>query len=340
MRRMSTKHRIGFLVFDGITALDLAGPLDAFASATADGRAQPVYDLVTLGLARKACTAESGMSIRPGTTLADAPPLDTLIVPGGRGLREPPRLRAVSEWLVARAPKIRRVASVCTGVYALANAGLLDGRRVTTHWKFADDVARRFPRVNVEPNALFIKDGRYSTSAGVTSGIDLSLALIEEDLGPRAALAVARELVVYLKRPGGQEQFSEPLKYQVKSSNGMSNLVAHISSHLEADLSVEALARRIALSPRQLTRRCRELFAVSPAALVERMRLDAARERLEQRASRVDQVAASVGYRSADVFQRAFERRFGVNPSAYRTRFSRTGVEGESRAVTGRASAE
>ena len=324
---MSTKRRIGFLVFDGITALDLAGPLDAFATPTADGTTRPVYDLVTLGLSRKACTAESGMSIRPSAALADAPPLDTMIVPGGQGLREPSRLRAVGEWLAARAPKIRRVASVCTGVYALAHAGLLDGRRATTHWRFAEDVARRFPRVNVEPNSLFIKDGRYYTSAGVTSGIDLSLALIEEDLGPRAALAVARELVVYLKRPGGQEQFSEPLKYQLKSSNGMSNLVAHITSHLEADLTVEALARSVALSPRQLTRRCRELFAISPAALVERFRLDAARERLTQPASRVDQVAASVGYRSAEVFQRAFERRFGVNPSAYRTRFSRTGVE-------------
>jgi transcriptional regulator GlxA family with amidase domain len=329
MRRMSTKRRIGFLVFDGITALDLAGPLDAFATPTVDGTTKPVYDLVTLGLGRKACTAESGMSIRPSAALADAPPLDTIVVPGGHGLREPSRLRAVSEWLAARAPKTRRVASVCTGVYALAHAGLLDGRRATTHWKFVADVARRFPKVKLDPNALFIKDGRYYTSAGVTSGIDLSLALIEEDLGPRAALAVARELVVNLKRPGGQEQFSEPLKYQLKSSNGMSNLVAHISSHLEADLSVEALARSVALSPRQLTRRCRELFAVSPAALVERFRLDAARERLTERASRVDQVAASVGYRSAEVFQRAFERRFGLNPSAYRTRFSRTGAGGE-----------
>jgi transcriptional regulator GlxA family with amidase domain len=327
---MSTKRRIGFLVFDGVTALDLAGPLDAFAIPTADGTLdspRPFYDLVTLGLTRKACNAESGLSIRPSATLADAPPLDTVIVPGGSGLREPARLRAVGEWLAARAPKIRRVASVCTGVYALAHAGLLDGRRVTTHWRFAEDVARRFPRVKVEPNALFIKDGRFYTSAGVTSGIDLSLALIEDDLGPRVALAVARELVVYLKRPGGQEQFSEPLKFQVKSSNRLSNLVSHISSHLDRDLSVDALAQSVALSPRQLTRRCREVFASSPAALVERIRLDAARARLTQPSSRVEQVAASVGYRSADVFQRAFERRFGINPSAYRARFSQAGAE-------------
>jgi transcriptional regulator GlxA family with amidase domain len=318
---MSTKT-IGFLVYDGVTALDLAGPLDAFATPTVEGTAQPVYELVTLGLTRKACIAESGMSIRPSAALADAPPHDTVIVPGGSGLREPKRLRRVSDWLAARAPKIRRVASVCTGVYALANAGLLDGRRATTHWRFADDVARRFPRVQLEPNSLFIKDGRFYTSAGVTSGIDLSLALIEEDLGPRAALAVARELVVYLKRPGGQEQFSEPLRFQVRSSGGMSNLVAHIAAHLTADLSVEALARSVALSPRQLSRRCRELFAASPGALVERIRLDAARTRLTQPASRVDQIAASVGYRSADVFKRAFERRFGLNPSAYRSRFA------------------
>jgi transcriptional regulator GlxA family with amidase domain len=330
---MSTKRRIGFLVFDGVTALDLAGPLDAFAIPTADGTpesARPFYDLVTLGLTRKACTAESGLSIRPSATLADAPPLDTVIVPGGSGLREPARLRAAGKWLAARAPKIRRVASVCTGVYALAHAGLLDGRRVTTHWRFAEDVARRFPRVKVEPNALFIKDGRFYTSAGVTSGIDLSLALIEEDLGPSVALAVARELVVYLKRPGGQEQFSEPLKYQLKSSKVLDNLVAHIASHLDRNLSVEALAQSVALSPRQLTRRCRELFASSPGALVERIRLDAARARLTQSSSRVEQVAVSVGYRSADVFQRAFERRFGINPSAYRARFSQTAAEAAS----------
>ncbi|HET8699609.1 MAG TPA: helix-turn-helix domain-containing protein [Gammaproteobacteria bacterium] len=324
---MSTKRRIGFLVYDGVTALDLAGPLDAFATPTVEETARPVYELVTLGLMRKACVAESGMSIRPNATLADAPPLDTMIVPGGGGLREPKRLRQVSDWLAARGPNIRRVASVCTGIYALANAGLLDGRRATTHWRFVDDVARRFPRVRLEPNSLFIKDGRFYTSAGVTSGIDLSLALIEEDLGPRAALAVARELVVYLKRPGGQEQFSEPLKFQVRSSSGMSNLVAHIAAHLTADLSVEALARSVALSPRQLSRRCRELFAASPGALVERIRLDAARARLTEPASRVDQIAASVGYRSADVFQRAFERRFGLNPSAYRSRFAGIGAD-------------
>jgi transcriptional regulator GlxA family with amidase domain len=320
MRAMSTKRRIGFVVFDGITALDLIGPLEAFACA-AGGTGGPAYELVTLGLSQRRCVAESGVRIVPDLPLAAAPALDTLIVPGGSGLREP-RNAPIAEWLGARARRIRRVASVCTGIYALARAGLLDGRRATTHWRFAGDVVARFPRVRLEPNAVYVKDGRFYTSAGVTAGIDLALAMIEEDLGAAAALAVARELVVYLKRPGGQAQFSEPLEFQARASGGFNDLVGYVAGHLRGDLSVEALADAMHLSPRQFSRRCRAELATSPAVLVERIRLDAARSRLVERGSHVGQVAASVGFRSADVFRRAFERRFGVNPTAYRARFA------------------
>ncbi len=197
-------RRIGFLLFDGITALDVIGPMEAFACACA-ASGQPGYDLVTLGSSAREVVAESGITLRPHHALARCPPLDSLIVPGGRGLREPETNSTICAWIKSRAGAVRRIASVCTGIYGLAPTGLLDGRKVTTHWRFAPDVARRYPALQVDANALFLKDGPFYTSAGITAGIDLSLALIEEDLGHQAALRVARELVVSMKRPGGQE---------------------------------------------------------------------------------------------------------------------------------------
>ncbi|HVS22457.1 MAG TPA: DJ-1/PfpI family protein [Gammaproteobacteria bacterium] len=321
---MSTRKRIGFLVYDGITALDLIGPAEAFACATLAGERgapRPAYEVVTLGLDRRACVSESGVTIVPSTTIAAAPSLDTLIVPGGQGLRRPEINRKAAAWIADRAPRIRRIASVCTGIYGLAPTGLLDGRRVTTHWKFAADVATRFPKLDVAPNELFVKSGRFYTAAGITAGIDLALALIEEDLGAAAALAVARELVVYLKRHGGQSQFSEPLRFQASARERFGELAAHITANLARDLRVDALADKMAVSARQFSRQCRVNFGCSPAALVRRLRLDEARRRLHSRAAGIERVATSVGFRSADAFRRAFERQFGLNPSAYRARF-------------------
>ena len=324
MPAMSTRKRIGFLVYDGITALDLIGPAEAFACARLAGERaaqRPAYEVVTLGLGRRACVSESGVTIVPSTTIAAAPSLDTLIVPGGQGLRRPEINRKAAAWIADRAPRIRRIASVCTGIYGLAPTGLLDGRRVTTHWKFAADVATRFPKLDVAPNELFVKSGRFYTSAGITAGIDLALALIEEDLGAAAALAVARELVVYLKRDGGQSQFSEPLRFQASARERYGELAAHITANLARDLGVDALADKMAVSARQFSRQCRVNFGCSPAALVRRLRLDEARRRLHSRAAGIERVATSVGFRSADAFRRAFERQFGLNPSAYRARF-------------------
>lgn len=324
--------RVGFLLFDGVTALDLVGPAEAFAVARrAPGDAAPAYEVITVGLSRRRCVAESGLALEPARTLADCPPLDTVVVPGGHGLRAPRVLARVAAWIAGGAAGARRVASVCTGIYGLAASGLLDGRRVATHWSFVDDVARRFPALRVDPDALYLRDGKFYTSAGVTAGIDLSLALIEEDLGAAAALAVARELVVYMRRAGGQAQFSEPLRFQASAPDRASDLVAYIAGHLDGDLSVEALARRAGVSPRQLTRQCNEALGCSPAALVRRLRLDEARARLLRRATSVGLVAASLGFGSPDAFRRAFEARFGVGPAAYRARFLRA------RAVAGPA---
>jgi transcriptional regulator GlxA family with amidase domain len=311
-------RRIGLIAYDGITALDLAGPSEAFHNANLQVRG--AYEIVVLGAEARPMASEAGFRIVPDATLKDAPPLDTVIVPGGMGLREAHVAAPITAWLKTRR-RTRRVASVCTGIYALGASGLLDGRRATTHWRFAADVARRFPKIALEPDAIYIKDGNLYTSAGITAGIDLALAMVEEDLGPRAALAVARELVVYLKRSGGQMQFSEPLAFQARAADRFADLAAWMIANLKKNLSVEALASRAGLCPRHFSRRFARAFGAPPAAYVERLRLEESRKRLGLANQTVDSVAASVGYASADSFRRAFERRFGVAPSAYRRRF-------------------
>jgi len=319
-------RRVGFVGFDGVTALDLVGPLEAFATARPpEGEnPPPSYEPLVVGLTARPFTADSGLVLKPNRTFANAPRFDTLIIPGGPGLRRPAVTAAVSAWIASRAHRVRRLASVCTGIYGLAPTGLLDGRRVTTHWRFAHDVAQRFPALRVEAAPLFLKDGRFYTSAGITAGIDLALALIEEDWGPAVSLSVARELVVYLKRPGDQEQFSEPLRFQLRSEDRFADLAAWIATHLDRDLSVETLAERVHLSARQFRRRCKQAFGTTPAALVEELRLAEASRRLTARAADVKGVAAAVGFNSGDVFRRAFERRFSLPPSTYRSRFGAT----------------
>ena len=317
---------IGMLGFDDANGLDVTGPIEAFSNANDLARelgyTTVPYELVLIGLRRSPFRTESGLLFRPHMTLRDAPPLDTLIVPGGRGLREPATNAKVSAWVLRHADRMRRIATVCTGVYGVAPTGLLDGRRVATHWRFADAVAARFPALQVDGNALFIRDGSFYTSGGITAGIDLALALIEEDHGPQLALATARELVVYLKRPGGQEQYSEPLRFQMRAADRFVDLVAWIDAHPHRDLSVEALAERAHLSTRQFRRRFTAALGCTPAIYVENVRMAEARRRLAQRAGTVEAIAVSVGFASADAFRRAFERRFGVPPRDYRARFA------------------
>lgn len=324
-QKFAAKKTIGLIGFDDVQALDIVGPVDAFSIASdylASLDAPKTYEVVVLGPSRRTFVAESGLAIRPHHSLDSAPTLDTVIIPGGRALRLQPETNArIANWIKARASEIRRVASVCTGIYALAPTGLLDGRQVTTHWRFTNEVAERFPALRMVPNAIFIKDGKFYTAAGITAGIDLALSLIEEDCGSQVALAVARDLVVYLKRPGGQEQYSEPLRFQMKSSDRLSDLAPWMTAHLDEDLSVEILAEKACLSPRQFTRCFKRTFGSAPGEFVANLRLDEARRRLSASSVTIEGVADSVGYASADNFRRAFERRFGIPPSTYRGRF-------------------
>lgn len=320
---MHGPRRIGILIYEGVNALDVAGPLEAFTSAPADADGQPAYERVVMAAGPSLdVTTESGLGLHAAVLAGEAAACDTLIVPGGCGVREPETQARIVEALRRHAPAARRIASVCTGAFALAAAGLLDGRRATTHWRFASLLAEQFPTVRVDDGPIHLRDGHIYTSAGVTAGVDLSLALIEEDLGPAAALAVARELVVYLRRPGGQAQFSEPLNFQARAGARFSELAAWIATSLSEDLSVEALAARAGMAPRTFARQFREVFGTTPASYVEALRVQAAQDRLSVTSAPAKQVGASVGFASPEVFGRAFLRRLGVTPAAYRASFS------------------
>ena len=325
---LSTRtRRIGFVVFENFNALDLTGPLEVFAAANdlaqeqAPPRSRPLYETVILGPALRCYRAESGVAIKADVRLAASPLLDTLLMPGGHGIREPATLQRLAAWLKQQHARVRRIASVCTGAYALAEAGLLDGCRVSTHWRHAQKLAQRYPALQVDADAIFLRQGRCYTSAGISAGIDLALALLAEDHGPALALAVARELVVPFKRDGGQKQYSDSLAFQTQAGDRLGELSAWMLANLAQDLSLPRLAERACVSPRQLSRRFQQAFGMAPAAYVEKLRVEQARQRLSESRASIARVAAAVGFRSADVFRRAFERRIGVSPATYRTRF-------------------
>jgi transcriptional regulator GlxA family with amidase domain len=321
-------RRIGIVGYDGVQALDIAGPADAFSLANVVlDRKSPAYEVVLLAATKGPVATESGVAFYAQTTLARCGLLDTIILPGGGAIRLHPDLRAaLGRWLRANAPRTRRVASVCTGTYALAESGLLDGRRATTHWRYARDLQAHRPRVEVDADAIFVKDGKFYTSAGITAGIDLCLAFIEEDLGREIAMQVAREMVVYLRRSGGQLQYSQPLLLQVQSEDRFDDLAQWIHGHLNDDLSVEAIAEHADLSPRHLARKFKSAFGLTPADFVEELRLDEARWLLVNAGDAVEKVAKEVGYANDETFRRAFARRFGVVPSDYRSRFGGASV--------------
>lgn len=316
--------RVGILGFDGVHALDLVGPLEALAEVRISGTI--AYDVKVVGLMGSRFRSESGVTFEAHHTIFDEVAYDTIIVPGGAGLRESEALETAQTWIRRQARTARRIVSVCTGAYALAAAGLLDGRRATTHWRFITDLSHRYPAISIEPDAIFVKDGPIYTSAGIAAGIDLALALIEDDHGPQAALAVAREMVVFLKRPGGQAQFSEPLAMQTRAGDRFVDLIAWMGSNLREDQTVDVLAARTGMSARHFSRHFTSRFSETPARYVEGLRIAAARGRLESGREAISTIAIDVGFRSDDAFARAFQRRLGVRPIDYRRRFQTEAV--------------
>jgi transcriptional regulator GlxA family with amidase domain len=320
---MAAAREVVIVVYDGVQSLDLTGPQEVFCGAdTALRRSRGArgYRVTVASLDGAPLRASSGLGILPDARLADVPArIDTLIVAGGAGSRRvTPEL---ASWVAERAPSARRVASVCTGAYVLAAAGLLDGRRATTHWAWCAKLAARHPGVEIDPEPIWVRDGRIYTSAGVTAGMDLALALVEEDVGREIALEVARHLVLFLRRPAGQSQFSVQLQGQVAARDAVRELQQYVVEHPDADLSVPALAERACMSPRHFARTFHGQVGVTPARYVENVRVEAARRRLEESRDAVEVVAAACGFGSTESMRRAFVRSLGVAPSEYRRRF-------------------
>ena len=315
-------REIAFLIFPDFQILDLTGPLEVFSQA--ERQAAGNYVLRTLALEPGPVTSSSGLSVN-AEAAQPFPGADTVIVVGGRGTDTATANPEYAAWISAAAshPHTRRIASVCSGAFLLAEAGLLDGHRATTHWTSAADLAKKYPAVTVDPDPIFIREGNVATSAGVTSGIDLALALVEEDLGSAAARSVARQLVVFVQRPGNQRQFSVQLTAQRPTREPIRDLLAHIAEHPEADLSVPALAARVGLSERQFLRVFPAETGHSPAGYVEAVRVEAACRLLETTDDALDRIARICGFGTLRTLQRSFHRALAVAPHEYRARFTR-----------------
>ena len=307
-----------------VEELDIVGPWEVFATANSvRGDKGKAYDLQLVTTARdESFRGDSGLTLSATRNLDEvAGNIDTLMVPGGTGPRSVCDATNLA-WLRSAAARARRVASVCTGAFLLAQAGLLDGRRATTHWMFARDLARRYPRIRVDADPIYIRDGNVYTSAGVTAGMDLALALVEEDLGNNVALEVARRLVLFARRPGGQAQFSALLAAQASDNKAVRELLVWISEHLRSNLSVESMAARVAMSSRNFARVFLRETRMTPAHFVERMRIEAACRNLEATDEGLEAIAARAGFGSAEVMRRAFRRHLGLSPNLCRQRLS------------------
>ncbi|PRH22132.1 GlxA family transcriptional regulator [Burkholderia multivorans] len=322
---MSSPRPILILAFPRAQLLDVSGPLQVFASvnelALERGRPAPYVPRIVAADAGPVETS-SGVAVVADSLRSAARGIDTLIVAGGKGVHAASRDARLVRWVRRQADRARRVASVCTGAFLLAEAGLLDGRRAVTHWTRCDELAARYPNVRVEADPIFIREGALWMSAGVTAGIDLALALVEEDLGRAVALDVARELVVFLKRPGGQAQFSAMLAMQ-RTDDRFGELHAWIAEHLSADLSVPALAERARMSERSFVRHYRASTGRTPARAVEQIRVEAAQRLLGETGWPVKRIAARCGFGSEETLRRSFVRVLGVSPQEYRERFVR-----------------
>ena len=315
-------HRVVVVVYPDVQSLDVTGPVEVFAAATRFG-VDPAY--VTEIVAREPGTirTSSGVGLVPDGTIAECRgPIDTLVVAGGDGTRAALADRPLLDWVRDAAGRSRRVTSVCSGALVLAACGLLEGRRATTHWSVCDLMARLHPRVEVDPDRIYVRHGHVLTSAGVTAGMDLALALVEDDHGGALALDVARRLVLFTRRGGGQSQFSSQLAVGRPERRPLREVLAHVAENLDDDLSVPALARRAAMSPRTFARTFRTEVGTTPAAYVQATRVEAARRLLETTAMGTAEIARACGFGTVETMHRAFRRTVHTTPGRYRRHFA------------------
>jgi transcriptional regulator GlxA family with amidase domain len=322
-------RRVLLVGFPDVQLLDVTGPLEVFSQASRELRRRrrrpardPAYRVELAARARGPLRSSAGLELVAQRSLSELRgPLDTLLVAGGRGVEAALGDHALLRRLRSLAGRARRVGSVCTGAFLLAEAGLLEGCRVTTHWAACADLQARHPSLEVDPDPIFVRDGRTWTSAGVTAGMDLALALIEEDFGRDVALMVARRMVLFLKRPGGQSQFSARLAAQHTAREPLAAVQEWIEDNPGENLGVEALARRAGMSPRNFARVFARDAGTTPARFVERARVEAARRLLEEGSAGVDAIAAQCGFGSPETLRRSFLRTLRVGPAEYRQRF-------------------
>ena len=331
---MAPPRKIVIVTYPGLQPIDVVGPAEVFSGASeltsswSEGvPAGPTYEVEVVAETVEPLAARSGAySVTPSRSLRSCRgPIDTLIVAGGSRVLEAEKSERLVKWIRGAADRSRRVASVCSGSLLLARAGLLDGHRATSHWASCSELARRYPEVDVDPDPIFIQDGRVWTSAGVTAGMDLSLALVAEDLGEEVALEIARWLVLFLRRPGGQAQFSSHMSAPATRS-ALREVQLWMADNLDADLRVEVLADRAHMSPRNFSRIFNRETGVTPAAYVETLRIERARQMLEGPPEPIERIARSCGFGTPETMRRAFARRLGVSPADYRQRFRRESV--------------
>jgi transcriptional regulator GlxA family with amidase domain len=321
-------RRIVFVAAPGAEILDLVGPLQVFARASEifvkqNPTASPIYSVeVVTTSPHRSLVANCGLRITAHKTFREfRGNIDTLLVAGGSAIENDEINTQVIRWLKTIAGQVRRIGSVCTGAMLLARAGLLDGRRATTHWNWCEVLIRRAPRTHVDPDPIFVRDKNVYTSAGVTAGMDLALALVEEDHGSRLALQVARNLVLYLRRPGGQSQFSAALSLQLSDRKPLGELESWVLDNLNKPLIVPVLAQRVAMSPRNFARVFAREMKTTPAKFVERLRVETARRRLEESHNSMESIASDCGFGSVNSMRSVFQRALRIAPGQYRRHF-------------------